>query len=761
MEVDVDQCPSRPGRDARARGRRANGSSGSARSSATRRRRIRAGVASDAQRSPLGEVRRTRRARCAVDVAELGARIGNVRVRVPAAAAEERRREPSPRRSHAPRASTRSPVPSLVGRAWSGAVQCVWCPSGPVSRRLAGPARARRRSSSPRAASAGRMSAAMRNPPGRCPAAPRTATTRRRREVAPRGRRRPRTVPPTWRPSSDDIRATLDSRPLVVAAAALPRLLVLARERETILEEFVDKSDRFAVTLVDHGTFGFLPGVPSAYTQPLYGWFLAGLYRPFGRSWLAVGLAQIAVAVVTALARPRDRLAPALTWIGLVAALLTTLHPYLVWHDVHLNRELLDGLAAGRARAVCVCSRTSDARSRWPRAPGAVAGVAILGNARLVLLPVALALYVAWRVRPGGPKRSPRRRSSSHGARSSSRPWVARNKIEVGCYAITTDSRALWKANNPNTRDVLDRGRLDRRRARSCRARRRGPSWRPTSRSPGSRRRSTSARRCGSTATRCSTSGASTRARRRGSQRQATRMLWNPIPTRVGRDAAAVRRATARRTVEPAFMVGLYVLAVGGPLPRAAPLRRARAPAPRLQHPRAMVFAGTARYRAPWDFLLALLAASRSRSSGSASDAARATRPRIRAQRGRAPRSARAALGRELARARARARRAPWPRARSRSPASATIAVRERLRVARRERRAPSRRPRRSRAARRRRSRSTGRARSIASSATIPKPSPSEGTTTIAASLDRRLHRGDEAEEAHGVVDPELLRVAP
>ena len=78
---------------------------------------------------------------------------------------------------------------------------------------------------------------------------------------------------------------------VVTLAAALPRLAVLAHERGTILTAFVDKSDRFATTLVYHGTFGFLPGVPSAYTQPLYGWFLAGIYWPFGRSWLAVGLA--------------------------------------------------------------------------------------------------------------------------------------------------------------------------------------------------------------------------------------------------------------------------------------------------------------------------------------------------------------------------------------------------------------------------------------------------------------------------------------
>ncbi len=99
---------------------------------------------------------------------------------------------------------------------------------------------------------------------------------------------------------------------VVVLVAAVPRVLVLARERETILEEFVDKSDRFATTLVDHGTFGFLAGVPSAYTQPLYGWFLAGIYLPFGRSWLAVGIAQIVVAVAHGARRLRDRVAAAL-----------------------------------------------------------------------------------------------------------------------------------------------------------------------------------------------------------------------------------------------------------------------------------------------------------------------------------------------------------------------------------------------------------------------------------------------------------------
>ena len=175
---------------------------------------------------------------------------------------------------------------------------------------------------------------------------------------------------------------------IVAVVAALPRLVVLMRERETILEEFVDKSDRFATTLVDHGTFGFLAGVPSAYTQPLYGWFLAAIYLPFGRSWFAVGIAQVVVAVATALVVFEIGSRLRSTGVGLVAALIATLHPYVVWHDVHLNREVLDGLVLA---VLALSALAAYERRSLPLAAttGAVAGIAILGNARLVLLPVA------------------------------------------------------------------------------------------------------------------------------------------------------------------------------------------------------------------------------------------------------------------------------------------------------------------------------------------------------------------------------------
>jgi hypothetical protein len=391
---------------------------------------------------------------------------------------------------------------------------------------------------------------------------------------------------------------------LVVVAAAVPRLIALMHERDTILTEFVDKSDRFATTLVDHGTFGFLPGVPSAYTQPLYGWFLAGIYVPFGRSWLAVGIAQVVVAVATALvvleigARLRS------VGVGLVAALITTLHPYVIWHDIHLNRELLDGfmLAVLALTALAAYERHSLPLAA---ATGVVAGLAILGNARLVLLPVALAVYVAWRTPVG------------HALTAAAllvgvaaivvTPWVVRNKVQVGCYAITTDARALWKANNENTRAVLDRGGwID-----DVPELPGAPPWPELAADLTLAGKPTSVDEC-----------AQMRLYRHavvdfwrdhpGEKAvlavQATRMLWSPVPRESDASGSGAARL-ARKTIEPAFVIALYVLALVGVF--LAPPHFVGLAALMLAYNTlaAMLFAGTARYRAPWDFLLALLAA--------------------------------------------------------------------------------------------------------------------------------------------------------
>ncbi len=381
---------------------------------------------------------------------------------------------------------------------------------------------------------------------------------------------------------------------------------MLARERETILEEFVDKSDRFATTLVESGTFGFLPGVPSAYTQPLYGWFLAGLYWPFGHSWLAVGLAQTVIAIVTAVAVLEIGTRLRSTGVGVTAALLTTLHPYVVWHDAHLNREVLDGLALALLVLLAVLAY-EDRSIETAAATGIVAGVAILGNARLVLLPFLLAFYVAWRLRPG--------RALVTGlvvvvaAAVAVTPWVVRNEAEVGCLAITTDTRALWKANNLNTYDLLDRGKwID-----DVPELPGAPPWPEL-------------------AADLTLAGTPTRVDECAQMRlyrdevldfwrehpgekaklseQAVRMLWSPKSTVESDNGdGGGLSGTSRDTVEPVFMVVLYVLALGGLF--VAPRHFAVLALLLFAYNTiaAIVFAGAVRYRAPWDFVLALLAA--------------------------------------------------------------------------------------------------------------------------------------------------------
>jgi hypothetical protein len=239
---------------------------------------------------------------------------------------------------------------------------------------------------------------------------------------------------------------------LVAAAAIVPRLAVLLRERGDILTAFTDKSDDFAQTFVHHGTFGFIPGEPSAYTQPLYGFFLVPVYWIFGRTWWAVGAAQIAVATATALlvyaigARVLSRRA------GTFAAVVSTLSPYLVWHDVHLNREVLDQLVA--AALVLTAIVAADRRSlAWATGAGVISGIAVLGNVRLALVPVLVAAYLVVR---NGWGWAPVAVVAA--AAVAVAPWVVRNRVQLGCFALTTDGRALWKANNLQTYDLLAAG---------------------------------------------------------------------------------------------------------------------------------------------------------------------------------------------------------------------------------------------------------------------------------------------------------------
>ena len=387
----------------------------------------------------------------------------------------------------------------------------------------------------------------------------------------------------------------------------MPRLVVLAVERGKILSAFTDKGDAFARTFVKSGTYGFVPGHPSAYTQPLYGFFLVPFYWIFGRHWEVVGLAQIAVAFGTALfvyEIGRRIVSPA---GGVIAAVLTTLHPYLVWHDVHMNREILDQFLAA---AIVLLTIVAAARPtlRIGALLGIALGLAILGNVRLAALPLLVCAFVAWRTRWS------RQAVAFAGVALAVTaltvlPWVVRNRASVGCFAVTTDARALWKANNPNTYRVLTHG---------------GwidnvppiPGAPPTPQDSWGLWRATGHYTAVDECAQADFYSHRTHAfwiHHPGAKAKlallSAQMLWQPsVVETSGRPNEGTFIDRLRTSTEPAYVIGLYVLGVAGLffVSRAFAVLTVLLLA--YQTAVAMIFVGVTRYRVPWDFLICVLA---------------------------------------------------------------------------------------------------------------------------------------------------------
>ena len=554
------------------------------------------------------QIRRTARTRRAIDVPEPGARLRHVGVRVPASAAEDRRREPE-----------RFQPPPVGIDACPGRLVTICCRGGGRARMVRSrPVGVVAERSTARGVSCALRPGALVLTGGRLG----RAHERRDRESAgPRLLQRREAGPHTVVERSLNV-AGHDRVPfpahlrrlyrhpyaVLAVAAGVPRLGALLYERGRILEAYTDKSDDFALTFLDSGTYGFIPGIPSAYTQPLYGFFLIPIYW-VERSWTTVGAAQIAVAIVTAWIVFAIGRRVASDGVALGGALLATLHPYLVWHDIHLNREVLDGLLAAAIVLTALVAAERERSLWWSVALGGTLGLAILGNARLLVLPLVLGVWLMARLG-----------FAQHGlaallvvcscAALVLAPWVVRNRQSVGCLAITTDSRALWKANNLNTYDVLARG---------------GwiddvppfPGSPPSPQDAGEIYRKTGRivrvdeceqmRFFREQVVEFWREHPGEKARLAG---QAARLLWQPnVLETEGRSGAGTWRDTARSTVEPIFMIVLYVFAVVGlfALPRSFVVLTAILLG--YQTVIAMLFAGATRYRVPWDFLVAILAA--------------------------------------------------------------------------------------------------------------------------------------------------------
>ena len=396
---------------------------------------------------------------------------------------------------------------------------------------------------------------------------------------------------------------------------AVPRFGVLLHVRDVITGSNAEKSDLFAQLFVAHGTYGLLPGEPSAYTQPLYGWFLIPVYWIFGRSWESIGIAQIVLAVVTAWLvyeigrRVIGRRA------GLAGAAIATLNPYLVWHDVHVNREIVDQVCA--AALVLLTLMVAERPSRKLAALlGVVTGLALLGNSRLVFVPILCALYLAVRL--------PRARATAIvcglvlvGAGVVVAPWLIRNKLDVGCWTITTDGRAMWKANNPRTYGLLSSGQWIDNVGQNV-PRPPPPGYLTPDEAHGIYERTQ--HRVKPYPDEClemtfyenlaldwmrDHPGDKTKL-----AALSAKLLWQPsVFETSGRPGAGTKLDIGRRIVEPVYMWILYALALAGLFVARRAFVGLALALLAYNTAVALVFVGATRYRVAWDFLLAILAA--------------------------------------------------------------------------------------------------------------------------------------------------------
>jgi len=395
---------------------------------------------------------------------------------------------------------------------------------------------------------------------------------------------------------------------VIAAACALPRIAALVYDRGGILVGNVEKSDTLAQVFLQSGTFGYVPGEPSASTQPLYGWFLIVVYWIFGRHWWSVGFVQIAVAVGTAFIVYEIGRRFFSRKVGLIAALVATLQPYLIWHDVHVNREILDQpLGAG----MFLLAVWADRERSWRLAAalGVVSGLAVLSNARLLVFPLVLAAYIAWRHVPlRGVVLVPVL------AAIALLPWLVRNKVDVGCFTITTDARALWKANNSATYGLLAKGIWIDGVPDPPEVHKRGwvtPTQARDFYVHGGRKVDVHE---------CAQQSYYEHlvfqfwehhpGEKAKLMVQATELLWSPaVSADTGGPESGGAFHAAKHVFEPAYTIPLYALALAGLFFVSAPIRVLAILFALFETAEAWVFAGTTRYRVPWDFVLALLAA--------------------------------------------------------------------------------------------------------------------------------------------------------
>ncbi|MBN1202839.1 MAG: glycosyltransferase family 39 protein [Anaerolineae bacterium] len=244
---------------------------------------------------------------------------------------------------------------------------------------------------------------------------------------------------------------------LILAATVLGRVAFLVLFGHTLSLE-TSGYDTYAANLADgRGYTRFDDRDADSELPPLYPFFLAGVYTLFGRDPIPVALVQTAFDGLTALLLFLIGRRVAGETVGLLAAALYGLYPYLLFQNLTENDTAIFILLL--VCAVWLAYRAHDTRDwRLAAALGAVFGLAALTKLLIVLI---LPLLALWWWRQIGLRAAARLALIAGAALVIViAPWVIRNtRLHGELVLISTNGGSnLHQGNNACVADTLARG---------------------------------------------------------------------------------------------------------------------------------------------------------------------------------------------------------------------------------------------------------------------------------------------------------------
>ena len=196
----------------------------------------------------------------------------------------------------------------------------------------------------------------------------------------------------------------------------------------------VDRYVSLALSVLERGEYGLVPGQPSITAAPLFPLWIAGLYSVFGRHPFAILLANAALSTATAalLCLLGRRLFSRRA--GLLALALWAGYPYAVYYCAWSQREsLLVFLAC--AMLWLLLRLFEDRTAAWAAASGAVGGLLGLSNPTCLIFVGLVPLGMLLQARREGLARLLAAYYLCLGLCYS--PWVLRNQLAFGRPILT------------------------------------------------------------------------------------------------------------------------------------------------------------------------------------------------------------------------------------------------------------------------------------------------------------------------------------